>query len=150
MKIILSQDVVNLGEEGDIREVTGGYARNFLLPQKLAVRYTKENLRVLESRREQIEKKREEKRTEALGVKERIEQEEIRFKMRAGENGTLFGSVSSALIGEELEKLGYEIERRRIDVPDNTIRAVGNYKVRVRLYGHEEAELTVIVEAAES
>ena len=150
MKVILNQDIVSLGEEGDIREVAGGYARNYLFPKQLAMPYTKDNVRVLESRRGQIEKKRDEKRKEALGVKERLEEEEIRFRMRAGESGTLFGSVSAALIAEELEKKGYEIERRRIEVPDNTIRSVGTYRVRVRLYGQQEAEVKVVVEAAES
>jgi large subunit ribosomal protein L9 len=146
MKVILYQDVSGLGEEGDIREVARGYARNFLLPQKLAVMHTQENLGVLEHRRAAIEKRKEEKRQEALGLKERLEAEQITFAVPAGENGKLFGSVSNALVAQELEKRGYQIEKKRIEVPDHSIRATGTYKVRVKLYDKEEATVKVVVE----
>lgn len=148
MKVILNQDITNLGEEGDIREVAAGYARNYLLPHKYAVSYTKQNLRVMEGRKAQIDKRKDVKRVEALGIKERLELEELKFQMPAGENGRLFGSVSSAMISEDLARRGFEIERRRIEVPDSHIRQVGNYTVTVRLYGRQEAEVRVIVEAA--
>ncbi len=146
MKVILYQDVTGLGEEGDIKEVARGYARNFLLPKKLAVLHTKENLAHLEHRRAAIEKRKEEKRTEALGLKERLEAEQITFSMPAGENGKLFGSVSSALVAAELEKRGFQIEKKRIEIPDHTIRSTGTYKVRVRLYDKEEATVKLVVE----
>jgi large subunit ribosomal protein L9 len=148
MKIILYQDVVGLGEEGDIKDVANGYARNFLLPKKLAVRHTKENLAVLAHRMAAIEKRKEDKRKEALGLKERLETEEIRFSMPAGENGKLFGSVSNTMVAQELEKRGYQIEKKRIEIPDHTIRAVGNYKVHIKLYDKEEASVKLIVEGS--
>ena len=148
MKVILNKDVIGLGEEGDIKEVATGYARNFLLPQALAVPHTKANLASLERRRGAIERRRDEKRTEALGLKERLEAEELKFAMPAGENGKLFGSVNNATLAAELEKRGYQIEKKRIEVPEHAIRATGTFKARVRLYDKEEAVLKVVVEAA--
>ncbi len=148
VKVILSQDILNLGEEGDVREVAAGYARNYLLPNKLALRYTRNNLQMFESRREHIEKRKEVKRTEASGLAERLAAEQLTFTMPAGENGKLFGSVNAAMIGEELGKRGYEIERKRIEVPDNHIRQVGTHTVKVKLYGQQEAPVKVVVEAA--
>jgi large subunit ribosomal protein L9 len=148
MKIILNQDVIGLGEEGDIREVASGYARNFLLPKALAIPHTKANLALLERRRGAIEQRRTAKRTEALGLKERLEAEELKFAMPAGENGKLFGSVNNAMLAAELEKRGYQIEKKRIEVPDHAIRMTGTFKARVRLYDKEEAVLKLVVEAA--
>jgi large subunit ribosomal protein L9 len=148
MKVILNKDVLGLGEEGDIKEVATGYARNFLLPNALALPHTKANLVALERRRGAIDRRREEKRTEALGLKERLEAEELKFAMPAGENGKLFGSVNNATLAAELEKRGYQIEKKRIEVPEHAIRATGTFKARVRLYDKEEAVLKVVVEAA--
>ena len=111
MKIILNQDVVGLGEEGDIREVAEGYARNYLLPRKLAVAHNRQSLAQFTSRKSAIEGRKDEKRKEAMGLKERLEAEELQFTMPAGESGKLFGSVNNALIGAELEKRGYSIEK---------------------------------------
>src|SRR4030042_1767753 len=102
MKIILNQDVVGLGEEGDIREVANGYARNYLLPRKLAVQHNRQNLAQFTSHKSAIEGRKEEKRKEAMGLKERLEAEELQFSMPAGESGKLFGSVTNALIGAAL------------------------------------------------
>jgi large subunit ribosomal protein L9 len=146
MKVILNLDVVGLGEEGDIKEVTDGYARNFLLPKKLAILHTRENLAALQHRMAAIQKRREEKRQEALGLKERLEAEEIKFSMPAGENGKLFGSVSSAMVATELEKRGYQIEKKRVEIPDHTIRVVGSFKVKVKLYDKEEATVKLTIE----
>jgi large subunit ribosomal protein L9 len=146
MKVILNQDLVGLGEEGDIKEVAAGYARNFLLPKKIAVPHTKENLAALKHKMVAIEKRREEKRTEALGLKERLEAESISFSVPAGENGKLFGSISNALVAQELEKRGYQIEKKRIEIPDHTIRNVGTYKIRIKLYDKEEATIKLVVE----
>jgi large subunit ribosomal protein L9 len=147
MKVILTTDVVGLGEEGDIKDVAAGYARNYLLPRTLAVPHTRENLAALQHRMVAIEKRRDTKRTEALGLKERLETEEILFAMPAGENGRLFGSVSAAMVAAELEKRGYQIEKKRIEIPEHTLRTVGAYKARVKLYDREEASLKIAVTA---
>jgi len=146
MKVILNQDVTGLGEEGDIKDVASGYARNFLLPQKLAVPHTKEFLAQLEHKRTAIEKRKETKRLEAAGLKERLEAEEIKFSLPAGENGKLFGSVNNANVVTELEKKGYTIEKKRIEIPEHTIRNTGTYKIRIRLYDKEEATVKLTVE----
>lgn len=148
MKIILSQDVSGLGEEGDVRQVAAGYARNYLIPRKLAVTYSKQNLQELEHRRDGIEKRKEEKRREAMGLKERLESEELVFAVPAGENGKLFGSVSNAMVAQELEKRGYALEKKRVELPEHHIRMTGSYTVKVKLYGNEEAQLKLTVEAA--
>ncbi|HET6449685.1 MAG TPA: 50S ribosomal protein L9 [Spirochaetia bacterium] len=146
MKVILNQDVTGLGEEGDIKDVADGYARNFLLPKKLAVPHTREFLVMLEHKRAAIEKRKEAKRLEAAGLKERLEAEEIRFSVPAGENGKLFGSVNNVNVATELEKKGFAIEKKRIEIPDHAIRSVGTYKVRIRLYDKEEAMIKLVVE----
>lgn len=148
MKVILNQDIANLGEEGDIKDVARGYARNFLIPKKLVMPYTKEALSMLESRREAIDKRREEKRTAATDTKTRLETEPLVIEMPAGDRGRLFGSVTSATIADALASQGIEVERRRIDIPDKTIKNLGTTYVRVRLYGDQEAELRVDVKAA--
>ena len=119
MKVILNKDVPNLGEEGDIRNVARGYARNFLIPKNLVMPYSRESLAILESKREQIEARRDEKRKAALDVKTRLESEPLKLQMPAGESGRLFGSVTSATIADALEGQGVSVERRRIDIPDN-------------------------------
>ena len=150
MKVILNQDVIGLGEEGDIKDVADGYARNYLLPKKLAVPHTKEFLTMLEHKRVAIEKRKEEKRLEASGLKARLEAEELRFTAPAGENGKLFGSITNANVATELEKKGFAIEKKRIEIPEHTIRTVGSYKVRIRLYDKEEATVKLVVEGAVS
>ncbi len=145
MKIILNEDVYNLGEEGDICDVANGYARNYLIPKNFAVPYTKENSAVFESRRAAIQKRKEEKRLAAAGLKERLEGMEIVLPMNAGEAGKLFGSVTSAMIIEELAKEGIELEKKQVDVPSNSIKMTGTYKILIKLYESESAEITVKV-----
>jgi large subunit ribosomal protein L9 len=149
MKIIIMQDIPHLGEEGDIREVARGYARNFLFPKKLAVPYNPHSLHILEQRQNVIAKRKQEKREAASGLKEKLEQEQLEFVHAAGENGKLFGAITGANVAEELEKRGFQIEKKRISVPDHTIKQVGEYKIKIRLYENEEAEIKVSVKAQE-
>lgn len=148
MKVILNSDVVNLGEEGDICVVKPGYARNYLLPKGLVLEYNERNLAALEARRAEIEERKAEKRRQAASIKDRIESEPLEISMTAGTNGKLFGSVTAATIVERLAANGIEVERKKVDVPEKSIKTVGNFKVRIRLYGDEEATLTVSVEAS--
>src|SRR5262249_48294141 len=106
MKVILLQDLKNLGEGGDILEVAPGYARNYLLPRKLVNVFNPQNLATLQARKVIIEKKKELKRQAAASEKETISAAAISLTMPAGENGKLFGSVGSTQIAEELAKLG--------------------------------------------
>jgi len=145
MKIILKQDVINLGEEGDICNVAAGYGRNYLIPQDMALPYTKQNIAVIESKQDAIGKRKEEKRKSAQGLRERLESEIIEITMPAGETGKLFGSVTSATVMEALEKNGIEIERKRIEIPGATIKNVGNYEIRIKLYENETATITLTI-----
>lgn len=148
MKVILNKDIPNLGEEGEIKEVARGYARNFLIPKNMVMPYTKDALAILESRKETLEQRREEKRKSALDIKTRLETEDLVLEMPAGDRGRLFGSVTSATIVEALAAKGIEVERKRLEIPEKTIKSVGTTRIKVRLYGEEEAELKVLVKAA--
>jgi len=145
MKIILNKDVYNLGEEGDICDVARGYARNYLLPQKLAVLCTNENKAIFESRKGAIEKRKEEKRKLARSLKERIEETSLTIRMSAGDSGKLFGAVTTATIAEALAKEGIEMERKNIEIPSSSIKMVGDYTAKVKLYESELADLQVKV-----
>jgi large subunit ribosomal protein L9 len=146
MKVILNKDLAPLGEEGDVKEVAKGYARNFLFPQGIAMPYTDRTVAILESRREEIEARKEEKRKGALGVKEKLEELDLLIAMPAGANGRLYGAVTSQTIADELIKQGFEIERKRIELPGNNFKSVGKYKVTVKLYESAAAELSITVE----
>ncbi len=145
MKIILNEDVYNLGEEGDVCDVARGYARNYLFPKQLAFPYTKENIANFESRKASIEKRKEEKRQQALSLKERLDDKEVVITMNAGQGGKLFGSVTSAMIVEELQKEGIEVEKKKIDFKSQSVKMVGTYPVTVKLYENNEAELKLKV-----
>jgi len=146
IKVIMQSDILNLGEEGDICEVALGYARNYLFPKKYAVPYNNHNLTILNQRRRAIEKKRAEKRINAQELKQKIENEVLVFKMPAGENGKLFGSITNGLIAEELQKKGYALEKKRIELPEHHIKMVGNYNAIVKLYENEQANLKIVIE----
>ncbi len=145
MKIILNQDVYNLGEEGDVCVVANGYARNFLIPQKLASIFNKQNSAIFESRKVAIEKRKEEKRLASAGLKEKIESITLELKVSSGDTGKLFGSVTNAKIAEELKKSGVIVERKKIELPGHTIKMVGEFVAKVKLYGNETADLKIVV-----
>lgn len=150
MKVILNQDVVNLGEEGDICTVADGYGRNYLIPQKLAVPYTRQYIAIFEQRKEQIEKRKEEKRQAALSLKEKIEAlESIEIKMPAGEGDKLFGSVTNAMIADTLLSAGVEVERKKIELMGQVIKLIGTYNIKVKLYNNEAASLKVVASREE-
>ncbi|MGD1821054.1 MAG: 50S ribosomal protein L9 [Pleomorphochaeta sp.] len=147
MKIILNQDVINLGEEGDVVVVKDGYARNYLLPQGFAVVYNKTNMSIVNSRAKAIEARKAEKRQASASLKEKLDDLTLNLVVSAGDTGKLFGSVSSATVQEALSKEGIEIERKKIDVPSNMIKMVGNYTVRVHLYEKDYATVKLVVES---
>lgn len=149
MKIILNQDVQNLGEIGDVKDVAPGYARNFLLPRDLAVVYNTKNVLVFEKKKTEIDSIKESKRKSSASLKEKLEAEEILVAMPAGANGKLYGAVTNATIADELLKKGIEMDRKKIEVPGRSVKSVGHYKVIVKLYDKEEAILKLIVEGQE-
>ena len=147
MKVILNEDVKHLGEEGDIKDVAKGYARNYLFPRGLAVPCNAATLAHFESRKEEIEQRKAVKRQDAAGLKERLEALTITIVMPAGPNGKLYGAVTNQTISDELQKLGFEIERKRIELPGLTFKSVGNYSATLKLYESAVATVAVVVEA---
>lgn len=147
MKIILNQDVPNLGEEGDVCVVKDGYARNYLIPTGAAVLYNKASLALFKSRAAAIEKRKETKRQESASLKEKLDNLTLELIVSAGETGRLFGSVTSSMIQDAIAKNGYQIEKKRIEVATHAIKEVGSYTVRVRLYENEFSVVKVEIKS---
>jgi len=145
MKVILNKDLSTLGEEGDVKEVARGYARNYLFPRGIAFPYNPQTVKIFEARKVEIEAKKAQKRNDALGLKEKIENLELSITMPAGANGRLYGAVTSQTVADELLKHGYNIERKRIDLAGTGIKNVGKYKAVVKLYENSQAEIQVTV-----
>lgn len=147
MKVILNDDVKHLGEMGDVKTVANGYARNYLFPRSLALPYNDVTVAWFESRKEEIEARKQAKRADSASLKEKLSAHTVTIVMAAGRNGKLYGAVTAQTVSEALAKDGFEIERKRIDIPGLTIKSVGKYTVTVRLYEAQTAEFPVIVEA---
>lgn len=147
MKVILYTDVKHLGEMGDVKNVANGYARNFLFPHMYAVPYNDQTVAYFESRKEEIEARKEQKRKDSASLKEKLEALTVALKLPAATNGKLFGSVSALTVAEFLAKNGFEIERKRIEIPGVTIKSVGNYHCTIHLYESASAEVKISVEA---
>lgn len=149
MKIILNQDVANLGEMGDTKDVADGYARNFLFPRKFALPHNARTIALFEKRKAEIEQHKAEKRQASASLREKIEAEELALAIPAGANGKLFGAVTSQTVYDELVKKGITVDRKKIEITDKVIKSVGNYKVIVHLYEKETATLKVAITAQE-
>ena len=149
MKIILNQDVIHVGEEGDIVTVKDGYARNYLLPTGAAVIYNKANAAVFRQKADQIEKRKAEKREASASLKERLDKVSLTITVPAGESGKLFGSVTALMVQEALQKEGFEIEKKKLDVPTHAIKMTGTYSITAHLYENDKSviSLTVLSEA---
>ena len=147
MKVILNVDVKSLGEEGDVKNVANGYARNFLLPRNLAVPYNEATVAIFEGRKAEIEARKEQKRKDSASLKEKLEASAIELTMPAAANGKLYAAVTANVVAEALAKLGFEIERKRIEIPGSTIKSVGNFKATIKLYEAQVAEVHVAVKA---
>jgi len=148
MKVILLGDLETLGYEGDIADVARGYARNYLIPKGLAVEASEANLKALEMRRKKILAKRTKDKEEAEGVRERLSEITIRVKAKAGEEGKLYGSVTSRDIAQQLDAQGVEIDRRKIII-DEAIRSLGEFQVPIKLHPEVVATIKVVVEGEE-
>lgn len=146
MKVILTDNIVRVGVKGDLVDVKPGYFRNFLDPQGLAVKATKENMEELEKMREELKKEEAENRKAAEALKEKIEALSVEQKVRVGEDGKLFGSVTNKDIAEALAGQGIELDRKRIEEVEK-IDGVGEFVINARLYEGVNADLKVIVVA---
>jgi large subunit ribosomal protein L9 len=145
MKVILNKDLATLGEEGDVKDVAKGYARNYLFPRGIALPYTESTIKLFESRKDEIEARKENKRKDALGLKEKLESLEITIAMPAGANGKLYGAVTSQTVADELSKQGFQIERKRIELAGTSFKSVGKYRALIKLYESSSAEIAVTV-----
>lgn len=145
MKVILNVDVKSLGEEGDVKNVANGYARNFLLPRNLAVPYNEVTVAYFESKKAEIEARKEQKRKDSASLKEKLEAASLEIAMPAAANGKLYGAVTTHIVADVLAKAGFDIERKRIDMPGAAIKSVGNYKVTIKLYEAQTAEIHINV-----
>ena len=143
MQVILQQDVDDLGYEGDLVNVAPGYARNFLIPRKVALEATPGNLKAFELQRRKIEVKRLRAKEEAEKLAASIEGVTVVFTEKAGEEGKLYGSVTSMDIAEALDKKGILVDRKKI-VIDKPIKSLGEFKVPVKIFPGVTS--TVIVE----
>src|SRR5689334_17127169 len=144
MEIILRQGVENLGKPGDVVNVKAGYARNYLLPHGLAYEATPGNLKRIQQERDRLEAAENERRNNAQGIAERLEQVSLTFSARVGEEGKLFGSVTAADVAHQLETQGFHVEKRQIDLHE-PIRALGVYRVPIRLHADVHPEIKVWV-----
>ena len=144
MEIILREDVDKLGSRGDMVKVAAGYARNFLLPRKLAVAATDSNRKIVEQEKQAHLRKEAKQQGEAEELGKLVSAVSIHIARKAGENDQLFGSVTAADIGDKLAAEKFTIERRRIQL-DEPIRTLGEHKVTVRLHKNVSVEVTVHV-----
>jgi len=144
MRIILLQDVENLGKKYDVKEVASGYARNFLIPKGLAKIATKESLKWLENQKEIEVKKAEEELKKVQEIATNIDGQEIIISVKVGEEGQLFESITSQKIYEKLKELGFEIKKSQIDLTE-PIKELGEYPVKIKFEHNLEAEIKIIV-----
>lgn len=144
--ILLREDIDTLGGRGEIVKVRAGYARNYLLPQGLATLATKGNVQQIEQERSALLKKAAIEKATADAQKEQMGSIELAFERKAGDGGTLFGSVTSMDIAEALQAKGYEIDRRKISLRD-AIKETGEYTVKVKLHREVTLEVPVTVTA---
>jgi large subunit ribosomal protein L9 len=146
MKVLLIEDVKDLGKAGDIRDVSDGYARNYLIPRKLASAATEQNIKQTQQQREMVLRREAKKEKELQAAAKRIDEAEVHFKANVGEQDRLYGSITSGDIARELSRvLGQEIDKHRIDLED-PIRELGTFRVPVRLGKGAIGSVTVVVE----
>ncbi len=144
MKVILLDDVRGSGKSGDVVNVSDGYARNMLIPRGLAVEATPQNIKQLEKKKEAIAKKFAEDKAAALETKKKLEEITVEVKTKAGKSGKVFGSVTSADIAEALQALGFDIDKKKIQL-DSPIKAVGTTDVNVKLFTEVAGKVKVNV-----
>lgn len=144
MEVILRQAVESLGKPGDVVKVSNGYARNFLLPHGVAFEATPGNLKRIQLERDRLEAAENERRAAAQAQAEKLEQVQLTFSARVGDEGKLFGSVTSADVAQQLEAQGFHIEKRQIDLHE-PIKALGVYRIPIRLHADVKPEIRVWV-----
>lgn len=144
MEVILREHVEKLGRRGDIVKVAEGYARNYLLPRKLALAVTEANKRQIEREKKIAEVREAEEKSQAEAFAERLTAQEIEIARRVGEHETLYGSVTAADVSHALQAKGFDIEKRRIHLPE-PLKALGEFSVPVKIHRDVTAQVKVRV-----
>lgn len=144
MEVILRQAVENLGKPGDVVKVSNGFARNYLLPRGVAFEATPGNLKRIAQERDRLDAAENARRSSASELATRLEQVSLTFSARVGEEGKLFGSVTSADIVHQLETQGFSIEKRQIDLHE-PLRTLGVFRVPIRLHADVKPEIKIWV-----
>jgi large subunit ribosomal protein L9 len=144
MKVILLKDIENLGKKYEIKEVSDGYARNYLIPKKLAKIANEKNLKWLEKQKEKEEKKAEEELKKVQEVASAVDGQEVVIPVKVGEDGQLFESITVQKIYERLKELGFEIKKSQI-LLESPIKELGEFPVKIKFPHNLEAEIKVIV-----
>ena len=145
MKVILLGEIKGKGGEGDVVDVAQGFAENYLFPKKLAVAATKGNLKQLEERRNNIEKREAVRIADANALKESIDGKQVTVDVKVGEEGVLFGSVTAAMVADAIKAdLGVEVDRKRVEL-GKPIKTAGSHEVAVSLYREIRATVVVLV-----
>ena len=147
MKVILQADVKGKGKKGDIKEVSDGYARNFLFPRGLAVEANAATMNTIKGQKEAQAFHKEQEKGEALAVKEKIDAASVTLRAKAGDNGKLFGSITNKDVAEALKMQQHiVVDKKKFHMPDG-IKTIGTTEVEVRIYPEISAKLKVIVQA---
>ena len=144
MEVILKEDVANLGHRGDVVKVADGYGRNFLLPRKLALQATLANKAVIEQMKVSAARRSASEKAQAEELVTKLAPVSLSFTRKSGENGQLFGSVTSSDIASELETKGFEVDRRKIQL-NEPLKALGDYTVAIKLHREVTAHVQVKV-----
>ncbi|MBN1532648.1 MAG: 50S ribosomal protein L9 [Spirochaetes bacterium] len=144
MKVILQKDVPNLGDAGDIKEVAEGYARNYLLPRNLVLIASESSRREAEHQRKLVKLKKEKRKKESEKILGKIDGVTVQFAVQVGEEGKLFGSVTTMDIARRLKEQGFQIDKKKIHL-ENPIRQEGEFEVAIRLDEGLTAKIKVIV-----
>jgi len=142
MKIILKENMKNLGKQGEVVMVKDGYANNFLFPKGMAILATSGNIKMMEENNRQGAMKREKMKTDALATSTSMNEMVITIATKAGANGKIFGSITPLQVAQALKVKGYDIDRRKIEI--NDIKVLGSYEAIVNL--HREVSITIKVE----
>ena len=144
MKVVLLQDVKGQGKKGELKEVNDGYARNFLLPKKLAEEATSTVINDLKQKEASRKLHQEKERQEALVLKDKLDKTVVSVKVKCGEGDRTYGSVTAQEIADSLKAIGVEIDKRKLVIKD-TIRTLGSYVVEVKVYAGISANLKINV-----
>jgi large subunit ribosomal protein L9 len=144
MKVILLKDIENLGKKYEVKNISDGYARNYLIPRKLAKVANEKNLKWLEKQKEKEEKKAEKELKKVQEAASAIDGQEVVISVKVGENGQLFESITIQKIYEKLKELGFEIKKNQI-LLDSPIKELGEFPIKIKFPHNLEAEIKIIV-----